>query len=87
VQVKWERQPSQYLTLVVNGGAEIHHQVRPYGSSTQPLTEEDGTAPADGLPSAMTKSAAVRAVTSWSLTAPECSGAVRRWSTGEGSAP
>jgi hypothetical protein len=44
VQVKWERQSSQYLTLVVTGGDEVHHQVRPYGSVAEPLTEKDGTA-------------------------------------------
>jgi hypothetical protein len=59
VQVKWERQSSQYLTLVVKGGDEVHHQVRPYGSNAEPLTEEDGTALADGLLSAMAKTAAV----------------------------
>ncbi|MFE3651933.1 hypothetical protein ACFXO2_29725 [Streptomyces sp. NPDC059152] len=59
VQVKWERQSSQYLTLVVTGGDEVHHQVRPYGSSAQPLTEKDGTALADGLLSAMAKTSAL----------------------------
>ncbi|GGX47368.1 hypothetical protein [Streptomyces chryseus] len=59
VQVKWERQSSQYLTLVVKGGDEVHHQVRPYRSSAEPLTEKDGTALADGLLSAMAKTAAV----------------------------
>jgi hypothetical protein len=57
VQVKLERQSSQYLTLVVKGGDEVHHQVRPYGA--QPLGEKDGTALADGLLSAMAASAAL----------------------------
>lgn len=57
VQVKWDRQSSQYLTLVVKGGEEVHHQVRPHG--TQPLAEKDGTALADGLLSAMAASAAL----------------------------
>ncbi|MDN3264078.1 hypothetical protein QWJ26_30550 [Streptomyces sp. CSDS2] len=47
VQVKRERQSSQYLKLVVKGGDEVHHQVRPYGA--QVLGEKDGTALADGL--------------------------------------
>lgn len=59
VQVKWERQSSQYLTLVVTGGDEVHHRVRPCGSGAEPLTEKDGTALADGLLSAMAKTAAV----------------------------
>ncbi|MFN2539245.1 MAG: hypothetical protein ABR549_14000 [Mycobacteriales bacterium] len=59
VQVKWESPSSQYLTLVVKGGDEVHHQVRPYGSGAQPLTEKDGTALADGLLSAMAKTAAL----------------------------
>ncbi|MFZ3491752.1 hypothetical protein ACODT5_00670 [Streptomyces sp. 5.8] len=59
VQVKWERQSSQYLTLVVKGGDEVHHQARPYSSDAQPLTERDGTALADGLLSAMTATAAL----------------------------
>jgi hypothetical protein len=59
VQVKWERQSSQYLTLVVTGGDEVRHQVRPYGSGAQPLTEKNGTALADELLSAMAQTAAV----------------------------
>ncbi|MEU0451781.1 MULTISPECIES: hypothetical protein [unclassified Streptomyces] len=59
VQVKWERQSSQYLTLVVKGGDEVHHQVRPCGSGAEPLTEKDGSALTDGLLSAMAKTAAV----------------------------
>lgn len=57
VQVKWDRQSFQYLTLVVTVGDEVHHQVRPHGS--QPLAEKDGTALADGLLSAMAASAAL----------------------------
>ncbi|WPO76682.1 hypothetical protein [Streptomyces sp. KN37] len=59
VQVKWDSQSSQYLTLVVTGGDEVHHQVRTYGSGAQPVTEKDGTALADGLLSAMAQAAAV----------------------------
>ncbi|MFF4717596.1 hypothetical protein ACFY2V_40325 [Streptomyces eurythermus] len=59
VQVRWERQSSQYLTLVVKGGDEVHHQVRSCGSGARPLREEDGTALAGGLLSAMAKAAAV----------------------------
>ncbi|MFE7302534.1 hypothetical protein [Streptomyces sp. NPDC057579] len=58
-QVKWDQQFSQYLTLVVTSGDEVHHRVRPYGSSAQPLTEKDGTTLADGLLSAMAKTAAL----------------------------
>ncbi|MFF4407341.1 hypothetical protein ACFY2W_35760 [Streptomyces sp. NPDC001262] len=59
MQVKWYRQSSQYLTLAVTGGDEIHHQVRSHGSGAQPLTEKDGTALADGLLSAMAETAAL----------------------------
>ncbi|MGY0071687.1 hypothetical protein ACWZEH_34065 [Streptomyces sp. QTS137] len=59
VQVKWDSQSSQYLTLVVTGGDEVHHQVRPSGSGAQPVTEKDGTALADGLLSAMAQTAVV----------------------------
>ncbi|MEU7283458.1 hypothetical protein AB0A69_32475 [Streptomyces sp. NPDC045431] len=59
MQVKWERQSSQYLTLIVKGADEVHHQVRPYGSGAEPLTDKDDTALADGLPSPMAKTAAV----------------------------
>ncbi|MCD9899887.1 hypothetical protein LUR56_06715 [Streptomyces sp. MT29] len=37
---------------------ERHHQTRPYGSGVEPLTEKNGTALADGLLSAMAKTAA-----------------------------
>ncbi|GAA3352212.1 hypothetical protein GCM10017744_000180 [Streptomyces antimycoticus] len=57
VQVKWDRQSSQYLAIVVTGGDEVHHQVRPHGA--QPLAEKDGTALAEGLLSAMAASAAL----------------------------
>ncbi|MYU54146.1 MULTISPECIES: hypothetical protein [Streptomyces] len=59
VQAKWERTSSQYLTLMVAGSDEAHHQVRPDGSRALPLREEDGAALADGLLSAMTATAAV----------------------------
>ncbi|MFD5025038.1 hypothetical protein [Streptomyces sp. NPDC058373] len=59
VQVKWDSQSSQSLTLVVAGGDEVHHQARPYGSGAHPLTKDDGTALADGLLSAMATSAAL----------------------------
>ncbi|OKJ18969.1 MULTISPECIES: hypothetical protein [unclassified Streptomyces] len=44
VQVKWDRSAPEHLTLVVTGGDEVHHQVRPYGSRVMPLREEGGTA-------------------------------------------
>ncbi|MGW2183122.1 hypothetical protein ACWCXX_34720 [Streptomyces sp. NPDC001732] len=59
VQVRWERSASQYLTLVVKGGDEVHHQARPHRSGAQPLTEADGTTLADGLLSAMASTAAL----------------------------
>ncbi|MGW3167898.1 hypothetical protein ACWC9Q_34925 [Streptomyces sp. NPDC001142] len=59
VQVRWDRSAPEYLTLVVAGGDEVRHQVRPFGSGALPLTEEDGSALSDGLLSAMAKAAAV----------------------------
>lgn len=78
VQVKWESKSSRYLTLMVTGGDEVHHQVRPHGSVAEPFTEEDGAASAGGLLSAMAKSAPSRAVTCWSSTAPDRGDAVPR---------
>jgi hypothetical protein len=59
VQVRWDRNASQYLTLVVTGGEEVHHQARPIGSGARSLTERDGTALAEGLLSAMASTSAL----------------------------
>ncbi|MER8091249.1 hypothetical protein ACIO6T_44185 [Streptomyces sp. NPDC087532] len=59
VQVRWDRNASQYVTLAIAGGEEVHRQARPIGSRAQPLTEKDGTALADELLSAMVSTAAL----------------------------
>jgi hypothetical protein len=59
VQVRWHRSASQYVTLAIAGGEEVHHQARPIGSGAQSLTETDGTALSDGLLAAMASAAAL----------------------------
>ncbi|MFJ8650068.1 hypothetical protein ACIRNI_28650 [Streptomyces sp. NPDC093546] len=49
---------SVLISICTSYGNEVHHQVRPYGSGAEPLTEKDGTALANGLLSAMAKTAA-----------------------------
>ncbi len=78
VQVKWDSQSSQCLTLVVTGG-EVHHQVRPYGSGTQPLTEKAAPRWLTGCCPPWPRPEMSPAAISWSFTAPNCSGAVPHW--------